>query len=81
MQYYIDSEPEKTGFKKSKKEDDVDYDDDEDDDDDDDDDEDADYVDDFSLSYSEEEPKTPQKSTKGTKILSFEDFVAGLDED
>jgi len=74
MQYYMDIEPEKTGFKKSNKED-------EDDDDEDDDDEDEDGGEDFSLSHSEEEPETPQKSQKGTKILSFEDFVAGLDED
>jgi hypothetical protein len=78
MQYYMDIEPEKTGFKKSNKEDEEDE---EDEDDDDEDDDDEDGGEDFSLSYSDEEPETPQKSPKGTKILSFEDFVAGLDED
>lgn len=50
---------------------------DEEEDDEEDDDED-DYI---SFSGSEEKPKTPQKSSKGTRILSFEDFVDGLDED
>lgn len=68
MQYYMDDEPGKPEFKKSNKEDDEE--DDEDDEDE--------YI---SLSHSGEEHKTPQKSSKGTKILSFEDFVDGLDED
>lgn len=70
MQYYMDDEPGKPEFKKSNKEDDE-----EDDEEDDDEDE---YI---SFSGSEEKPKTPQKSSKGTRILSFEDFVDGLDED